>query len=281
MRIFTHMGIDLDAACSVWAAREFIPGANGAAVEFRSADWDGAGMDEDDLALDIRAGGRGLKYGKDESGGLTSCFRQVMKTYASSEDRKNLRSLIYFVDTQDVHGSAIDHMAPRLDRRTKSVIRQVTLGYVLRALQTTYPNDDSTVLKMMSDILSGMLVMARDREAMLATAKTAELISSRVALLRNSSKGASRLVFSLNQTVMAVIYEDGNNLGVIYRSGPGAKLGDLPLTMKLIADAGEADEWFCHPQGFLLCRGSRKAPVSSPSRISPRALADAVAWDLG
>ncbi len=87
MKIFTHFVVDLDAVCSVWAAKQFISGAKGATVEFRPANWDGKEMAEGDLALDIDAGGRGMKGEKGENGIVHSCVALIVAEYASPADQ--------------------------------------------------------------------------------------------------------------------------------------------------------------------------------------------------
>ena len=101
MRIFTHFNVDLDAVCSVWAAKQFVSGAAEATVEFRPANWDGAEMSEGDLAVDIAAGGRGMKGEKGENGIVHSCFASIVAGHASAEDRSALANLVRFVDAQD------------------------------------------------------------------------------------------------------------------------------------------------------------------------------------
>lgn len=78
MRIFTHINVDLDATASVWAARYFMANMAGAPVEFRPADWDGAEMIQGDIAVDINAGGRGIKGEKGLDGTVHSCFASIM-----------------------------------------------------------------------------------------------------------------------------------------------------------------------------------------------------------
>lgn len=116
MKIFTHFNVDLDAVCSVWAAREFIPGARSAAVEFRPANWDGNGMSEGDLALDMEADGRGIKGEKESDGIVHSCFASIVSQYASPADQAALANLVRFVDAQDSRGSAVKFLAPDASR---------------------------------------------------------------------------------------------------------------------------------------------------------------------
>ena len=51
---------------------------------------------------------------------------------------------------------------------------------------------------------------------------------------------------------------------------------DHPTIRAVVKTAGETAEWFAHSSGFLFCRGSRKAPVKTASKVRPEDLAEAV-----
>ena len=85
MRIFTHVNPDLDALMSVVAARLYYPAARGAEIILKPANWDGAGMDPDDIAVDMEAGGRGMK-GEKGDGVVHSCFALIMTKYAPTAE---------------------------------------------------------------------------------------------------------------------------------------------------------------------------------------------------
>jgi len=73
-----------------------------------------------------------------------------------------------------------------------------------------------------------------------------------------------------------VVYVDGNNLGVVRRTDCSISTATDRL-LGLIREAGEEGEWFVHPAGFLVARGTRKAPARTPSRLTAKQIADAVA----
>lgn len=123
MKIFTHFAVDLDAVCSVWAARQFIPGAKDAIAEFRPANWDGNDMAESDLPVDIPAGGRGMKGEKGEGGIVHSCLASIVAQYASPGDQSALTSLVRFVDAQDAHGSAVKFLVSEASNEAQECSR--------------------------------------------------------------------------------------------------------------------------------------------------------------
>lgn len=278
MKIFTHSNVDLDAVCSVWAAREFIPGAQSAAIEFHSANWDGSEMCEDDIALDMEAGGRGMKGEKGEDGIVHSCFASIVAKYASLADQSALANLVRFVDAQDSHGSAVKFLAPEASREAQDALAMTGLNAVVRALQAAHPRNDAMVVERMSEILSGMLQAGRARErARAEAAEKAEILpGGAVAIVTNAREFATNGVLFEDHGVRVIIYVDGHNLGVI-REGSETLRMDHTELRAVVEAADEMDEWFAHPTGFLFCRGSRKAPAENPSRVDPRSLAEVAA----
>ncbi|MEK7532531.1 MAG: hypothetical protein AAB579_02930 [Patescibacteria group bacterium] len=277
MKIYTHFFVDLDAVCSVWAARQFIPGAKDAVAESRPANWDGKDMAENDLALDIPAGGRGMKGEKGEGGIVHSCVALIVAKYASPADQSALASLVRFVDAQDAHGSAVKFLAPEASRESQETLAMTGLNAVLRALQATHPRNDALVCERMSEILSGMLQAGRARQRAAAEADKAEILDGgKVAIVVNSREFATNGVLFEERGVRVIIYVDGHNLGLI-REGSETLRMDHPEFCAVAEAEGEASEWFAHSAGFLYCRGSRKAPAESSSRVNPRVLAEVAA----
>lgn len=281
MKLYTHLSVDLDAVCSVWAARQFIPGAKDATVEFRPANWDGNDMTNGDLALDIEAGGRGLKGEKGEGGIVHSCFALIVAKYAPPVDQSALASLVRFVDAQDAHGSAVKFLAPEASREAQEVLAMTGINAVLRALQATHLRNDALVCERMSEILSGMLQAGRARQRAAAEADKAKVLDGgKVAIVVNSREFATNGILFEERGIRVIVYVDGNNLGII-REGSETLRMDHPELRAVVEAAGEASEWFAHPAGFLFCRGSRKAPAKNPSKVNSRTLAEVAAKLLG
>lgn len=278
MKIFTHFNVDLDAVCSVWAAQEFISGAESATVEFRPANWDGNGMSEGDIALDMEAGGCGLKGEKEADGIVHSCFASIVAQYASPADQAALANLVCFVDAQDSRGSAVKFLAPEASREAQDALAMTGLNAVVRALQAAHPRNDAMVVERMSEILSGMLQAGRARQRAVAEVEEkAEILpGGKVAIVTNAREFATNGVLFEDYGVRVIIYVDGHNLGVI-REGSETLRMDHAELRAVVESADEMNEWFAHPAGFLFCRGSRKAPAENPSRVDPRSLAEVAA----
>lgn len=276
MAIYTHYNVDLDAVASVWAVRRFVPGMEKALVEFKPANWPGDGFHSGDMAVDINAGGLGLKGKVDPDGTVHSCFASVVASYASEEDQRALVHLVRFVDIQDAHGSTVNHLAPDLPDYSRRTLYYTGINSVLRALQEAHSRDDELVVERMSEIFDGMLAMGRSRIRAVEEAENAEVLPcGKVAITRDAQEfSTSGILFS--RGVRAVIYVDGNCLGVVRGQNETIRM-DHPLIRRVVEAAGEVKEWFAHPSGFLFCRGSRKNRVSTPSQVDPFELAQAAA----
>lgn len=242
-------------------------------------------MGDGDLAVDIAAGGRGLKGQKDPDGTVHACFSQIIVEHAPAEDRQALARLIAFIDAQDAHGSAVQHLAPGLDREAAEVLASSGINAVLRALQSRHPRNDALVCERMAEIFDGMLQAGRARARAEAEADRAEVLpGGKVAIVRDSREFATNGVL-FERGVRVIVYVDGMNIGLIRHSDETLRMDALDFR-GTIAVAGEhiGDDpggWFAHPAGFLFCRGSRKAPATTPSRVDPRDLAEAARLLLG
>ena len=279
IKIFTHKHPDIDAICSVWAIKEFIKSARNATVHFRPANWDGNGMEPGDFAVDIEAGGRGIKGKKDKDGTVHSCFATIMRMhFVPKADRRALASIIKFVDAQDAHGSAVKFLAPNLSPRVTRILSETGINVVLRALQVGHGGDDLRVMEIMSVVLSGMLEMSRAKRgpARAEAARVKILCNGKVAVSIGAKERATNGIIFQRYGVRAIVYVKGHNMGVVREESETLRM-DHDDILAVIREAKEEGQWFAHSKGFLLCRGSRKAPVDSSSKVDPYELARAVA----
>lgn len=269
MKIYTHMNVDLDAVASVWWMLRFkFPGAE---IVFVPANWDGSGMEAGDVAVDIEAGGKGIK-GELKGGVRHSCFSTLVLQHGTTEDMQALASLMAFVDAQDAYGSAYTHFVPEAKPEARRVLLHCGVNAVLRAFQAMHYNDDMVVCERMSEIFDGMLKNGRNRRRAEEEAQTAEIVGGRVAILRDPKSVTTTIILLEEHGLDVVIYADGCNLGAVRRNDLRVRM-DHPAIRA--ATNGE-DGWFFHPAGFLAARGTRKAPATTPSRVDPNALAQAV-----
>ena len=95
----------------------------------------------------------------------------------------------------------------------------------------------------------------------------------RVAIVENKTHTVNQTLFE-HKNVDFIIFKDGNNLGITRNA-----LIDKPDLNKLrphlekkLREKGEPEEfkeWFFHPAGFLVARGTRKHPAKTPSVLDP------------
>jgi len=274
-RLYTHCNIDLDAVASLWAVKTFIPCMADAVLVFMPANWDGYEMGLYDFAVDIEAGGKGVKGEKGENGIVHSCFASLIRKYASKKDQEALHSLVTFIDAQDAHGNAVMHLAgATLSEDNKKILGMTGINAVLRALQSTHRGDDALVASRMAEIFNGMLKAGRARQRAKVEAEKAEISQSgKVAIVRNNKEFATNAIL-FDNGIEFIIYVDGYNIGIIRKNSQTISTSDDAF-QAVVAENNELQEWFAHPAGFLFCRGSRKAPATTPSKVNPLKLAKA------
>ena len=276
MTIYTHSFVDLDAVCSVWAVKQFVPGMSSAEVVHVPANWKGEELVSGDIAVDIEANGAGIKGHKGSDGLVYSCFAAIVRQYAPAEDQQVLDLLMTFVDTQDAFGGIVSQLIPDASKEAKAIFATTNLVSVLRALQAYFPQNDKLVTERMGEILTGMLEQGRGRVRAESEADQAEVLpGGQVAIVTDSKEFATNALL-FGRGIKIVVYVDGFNIGAVRANYCQLHL-DHDELWSLIASVGEESQWFAHSAGFLLCRGSRKAKAENPSALSARQLAQAIA----
>ncbi|MFA4954078.1 MAG: hypothetical protein WC641_02100 [Patescibacteria group bacterium] len=277
MKIYTHVNVDLDNAASVWAAREFIRGGQEAELVLVSANWDGAGyIPREDIAVDMNADGHGIK-GYLRGDNQHSCFAKFMREFAPSEVQRALEPLIRYIDMLDTKGMITQQLMGGASSDATRIVAFTGLNNVFRAIKSAVRND-ALVCERFGEILDGFLALHKESEEANLYAKEAEIVAGKVPILRSSNPSASTALFQRGYKVL--VYIDGNSLGLLRENRENLRM-DRDEFREIVKQAGEEQEWYAHPSGFLYCRGSRKAPAQTPSRVDPRALAEAAARLLG
>jgi hypothetical protein len=310
-RIFTHIRPDLDALASVWFTIRFILqiSLEEAKINFVPAYWDGSSDDargipslrDEDLALDIDAGGSGLKGFKSVDGKVYSCFAYLQSMGDldggrwSKDHMDAMRPISRFVDVQDSTGNAVFELAQQSialtdgwgdsQMATKSkqfiALQAASLTSVIHALATSTKTDLGLV-KAVLPIFDGLLENGLSRLRAEREADNAEIIGD-VAVVRNSKEFATNGIL-FERGIRYVVFVDGNNMGITRGRGETIPCTNA-LTKVIIDDSGEGwqsdgGEWFAHSAGFLLARGTRKAPMDSPSKVDPVELAEVMNQSL-
>ena len=165
-KLYTHMGDwDLDAVTSCAAVLEFVPGMSGAEIVRVSAAWNGEGMEKDAMAVDLPAGGKGIKGARDTEGKIHSALAKIVRIYRSAKDALAIKNLVDFVDCQDAYGSPVKRLLPGADSGTRGILSGSSIGAVLKAFQYANPDDSQTVFLRMREVFQGLLLLGQDRGA--------------------------------------------------------------------------------------------------------------------
>lgn len=286
-KIFTHVNADLDSACAVWAILRFKFKLR-ASKDFdfwngliqKEANWDGSGMAEEDVAVDISAGGKGIKGEITEERRVGSAFDAVMKKYAAMEDQVAVQNLICFVDTHDSCGNAIDTLLDNVELLTKvqkdirGIFSDCSINASFRGFQATYYNDKKAI-SVFCDMLDGMLkIQQRRLQAQQNYSKyTKWYHNNQIVVVTNAPLAVTGIVFEKKARIL--IYSDGFNLGIKRDNAEVIRM-DHSLIKEVVKKYGEEEEWFAHESGFLYCRGSKKAPAKTASCVNIEELVTAL-----
>jgi hypothetical protein len=149
------------------------------------------------------------------------------------------------------------------------------LGVVFRAIQTGCGGDDNATVEAFGRLLDGFCALGEERYLAECEAEMCILVNRCVAIAKDKkSKILNGILF--DRGVKAVIYIDGNNIGIVRRGDITVRMDD-PRIREVVTKYDDINEWFAHTAGFLFCRGSRKAPAQNPSSVPVEELASAVA----
>lgn len=292
MRLFTHFSVDLDAVFSVLAVtylglRSTIDQVR---VVFKPANWDGGGMVEGDWAVDLEAGGLGIKGEKKEDGTISSAFGVLVRRFGSDAEQKALRPWVTIIDAQDAYGhgplrilQGLGASSAKEVEAAAQIFQATGINAVLRALQSRYRGSDGdyVVIERMAEVFEGVLEAALASERAAEEASHAEWTGSKVAIVRNSKEfQTTGILYGMGAEF--VIYEDGNKLGVTRSRDSKVDLHTHEGLRRVVESAGEiigdgTDEFFAHPAGFLFAWGTRKSEVSRRPRVTALELAKALA----
>jgi len=103
----------------------------------------------------------------------------------------------------------------------------------------------------------------------------------KVAIVENKPSTVNQILFE-HKNVDFIIFKDGNNLGITRNALiDEPDLNKLrPHLEKMLKEKGKPEEfkeWFFHPAGFLVARGTRKHPAKTPSVLNPHDLVSLLA----
>jgi len=146
-----------------------------------------------------------------------------------------------------------------------------SLAAILAALRKINTSDQECIA-LMGKILEGINSLWLDRTTALKIIQRGETVETKSGekfLILKEETGPMVGIVANEQGFSGALYKNEESLGITRY--PGRDIPDLTKIKKFVNEEG----WFFHPQGFLACRGSRKAPATSPSKYS---LEDIKGW---
>ncbi|MCK9439014.1 MAG: hypothetical protein WC164_01200 [Patescibacteria group bacterium] len=271
--IFTHCNIDIDAMCSIWFTLRFVLKKNLEEVNvvFKPANWDGEGMSENDLALDIYAGGKGIK-GEFKDNRTYSCFKTLFRKNhekIDSDFKKIIYALSEFIDKHDSQGqnflrSLKINGSERSEALTFKGLFQVFWGYKIN-------NDDLVVVQKFSENLNNFIDLEIRKKKIF---ENLENVDSDKVILTKNVEIPSGLLSAQGKKIK--VYVDGFNVGVVIIDPNLRNEETFAVIRKVVERSGEffgyGDNWFIDPGYRLICRGSRNNIVKTPSKVDPQFL---------
>jgi hypothetical protein len=262
-KIFTHEWVDIDAVASLWFALRFMLEEQDVEILFVPASWNGIDLEPQDLALDISAGGKGIK-GRMYKGKVHSCFEELVSRHADRGTKRRLSSLVRSIDQHDTYGEKGKHKGDFFS----------LLKMALRALRAVHGKDDRLICSRMFELLDGVYKLIDGQSQAKKNIYDSVDIVGKTAIIFDPDNSSSSRDYLNRMGYPAVIYVDGNNIGLLVQNDlirRGLR-ADHPEIKKLVEDIGEKDEWFAHPAGYLFCRGSRKSSRNTSSEPDPSEL---------
>lgn len=281
-RIVTHLCQDMDSLFAVAAFEVFMNRGKPAEICRVPANWDGADLEEEDVALDIDAGGRGLKGHRDPDGKVHSAFGLVVERFASPEDKRALERLVEYVDACDSAGSAARTLLPGHDRESYFGVEEGEIRLLIAGAHLEAKGDEDRVQDFVRYIFRLKLEMGRKRARSEEMASRCVRPHLAVAIVVNAPSATTPL-FEGGE-VRFIVFVDGKNIGIARETNETMRV-DAPEVRAVVEAAGEkispvgvgvTNEWFAHSAGFLFSRGTKKSPVETPSKVRPEDLATAL-----
>ena len=261
----------------------FHPNAAAAQVCFVPADWNGAEMDKHDIAVDIHAGGKGVK-GEQSGDEVGSAAKVVAETYMPKRERSWFQYLIRYAHLKDTNGSVAQSLQPKMGYRDRRLFDDTSLHAVLVGFKALFPGDDYKVCQRMWEIFDGYLLSKQERyvDAPRAAAEAQLFHNGSIALIEGAPRSTASHLFKAGAKI--VIFKNQDNLGALRKTGLSVRLDATPIR-KVIEKAGEEigegpKRWHVQPDGRLISWGTYKAPRTVASRVSLSNLVDAIAEAL-
>lgn len=273
--ILGHMRPDVDCATSMWIASRFLLGTwfpdKSATFEFAKANkMSNLVNDVEHFHIIVDGGGvydparrrfdtHGNKDLKNE------CATSLLSRELPANVQHQLEELIENVRMHDVGG-------PREDSKTRALVSLYSY------LSTSYGANERGLVNRWCRILDAWYYETVELQQLVLDASRLVTYSGATAVLPpDSPRALTSKVFRENIGIHYVVFQNAGSLGVMIDTRSRHK-GHVRLPngfTKALFDllhernhGSEFGEWFFHPAGFYVGRGSVKSPVETPSCLT-------------
>ena len=150
----------MDSYHSAVAVTEFVKGFEKARIVFVSGSYNGRTMNSRDMAVDINAGGKGIKGTLDPSGTRHSSFKFIIDKFTTTKDQKALEMIVKYIDTVDAYGPQTSEVLG-IPRHLNKLFQTISINGLMRGFQALYNESDRKVYRMVKENFRAMLAYGR------------------------------------------------------------------------------------------------------------------------
>jgi hypothetical protein len=203
---------------------------------------------------------------------------RLAQSLMPSEHASAMNLFAQYIDRRLYTEEGIKQNFPKVPEALRTILVHTSIQALWEGLRWSFNHDAETRLFPLFD---EFLAMGLERSRAEIIAQNCPSLAGGLVRINsgNKERQINGMLFHAGALVVIFQNRDGTELGALRnkRYLPDTVRLDDPLIREVIKSAGESvgsvpGTWFVHPSGFLMARGTRKAPAKSPSRV--RAIED-------
>lgn len=273
--IVTHFSPDVDAICSVWLVKKFMPGFSNAEITFVPAG-ETLYNKKPDSSKDIIHVDTGLGRFDHHQDNRDTCASKLVYEYLREKGyvkKSNLEALQRLVDQVN----EIDHFRQVFWDEPASDRYELFLGSIVDGLRLLYPRESKKILAVGFEILEAIFRQFENKI-------WAENIIKNEGIKFKSFFGRTLAFESTNDEVVELAQKLGYKL--VIRKDPRKgylRIKALPIVKidltKIYRQLREKDKqatWYLHPSKHMILNGSTKNPEMRPTKLSLEEIIDII-----
>ena len=257
--IVTHLNPDLDAICSAWLIKKFLPGWNEARVEFipQGETFNNQPVDSNKNVLHVDTGLGKLDHHQEDG---DTCAAKKTWQYIKHLTFNSKQINAEVIDRMVVIANDIDHFGEVYWPETENDRYEFFIERIFDGWKLKYPNEDRRVMEWGFDCLDGIY------QTMLTKVKAEEELKKGQEFMTKWGKGIG--VETVNDEVVKLAQRKGFKIAlrkdprkgyVRIKTLPDKKIDLTKVYQKLKKLDSEAT-WYLHPGKNMLLNGSTHNP---------------------